>query len=156
MNTTPEMGRLWVKMASVGVRPTRQRLELAEILFGKGDRHFTAETIHAEARALRYPPSLGTVYNTLNQFVSSGLLREIALYDSKIWYDTNTGPHSHYYWEDTQELSDIPDEHVPTFSVPAPPGATVTAIDVIVRVKSGDADGHPECPAVAHFELFLK
>ena len=155
MSNTAEMGRLWVKLASAGVRPTRQRLELAEILFGKGDRHFTAETIHAEARALRYPPSLGTVYNTLNQFVENGLLREIALYDSKIWYDTNTGPHSHYYWEDTQELSDIPDEHVPALSVPPPAGAKVTAIDVIVRVKSAEVETERECPA-ARFELFLK
>ena len=54
-------GPLWVKLASAGVRPTRQRLELADILFGKGERHVTAETIHAEARALRYPPSLGTI-----------------------------------------------------------------------------------------------
>jgi len=155
LSNNPEMGRLWVKLASAGVRPTRQRLELAEILFGKGDRHFTAETIHGEARALRYPPSLGTVYNTLNQFVENGLLREIALYDSKIWYDTNTGPHCHYYWEDTEQLSDIPDEHIPTLSVPAPAGATVTAIDVIVRVRSGEPENLPECP-VAKFELFLK
>jgi Fur family iron response transcriptional regulator len=149
------MGQLWVKLASVGVRPTRQRLELAEILFGQGDRHFTAETIHAEAKALRYPPSLGTVYNTLNQFVESGLLREIALYDSKIWYDTNTGPHSHYFWEETEQLSDIPVEHIPSFTVPAPPGATVTAIDVIVRVKGGGPQPARECP-LANFELFLK
>ena len=149
------MGRLWVKLAGAGVRPTRQRLELAEILFGQGDRHFTAEMIHAEARALRYPPSLGTVYNTLNQFVQTGLLREIALYDSKVWFDTNTGPHSHYYWEETEELSDIPPEHIPSFSVPAPAGAQVTAIDVIVRVKASDAQQPRVCP-LANFELFLK
>ena len=153
MSTATDMGPLWVKLASAGVRPTRQRLELADILFGKGERHFTAEMIHAEARALRYPPSLGTIYNTLNQFVQTGLLREIALYDSKLWYDTNTGPHSHYYWEDTDQLSDIPVEHVPNFSVPAPAGGRVTAIDVIVRVKA-DEGGH-ECP-MARFELFLK
>ena len=153
VNTIPEMRELWLKLASVGVRPTRQRLELAEILFAKGDRHFTAEMIHAEARALRYPPSLGTIYNTLNQFVENGLLREIALYDSKVWYDTNTGPHCHYYWEDTEQLSDIPDAHVPAFSVPAPAGATVTAIDVIVRVKTGEAPR--ECP-MARFEHLLK
>ena len=147
------MGPLWVKLASAGVRPTRQRLELADILFGKGDRHFTAEMIHAEARALRYPPSLGTIYNTLNQFVQTGLLREIALYDAKVWYDTNTGPHCHYYWEDTEELTDIPDKHVPALSVPPPDGAIVTGIDVIVRVKTGEAAR--ECP-MARFELFLK
>jgi len=153
LSASTDMGPLWVKLASAGVRPTRQRLELADILFGKGERHFTAEMIHAEARALRYPPSLGTIYNTLNQFVQTGLLREIALYDSKLWYDTNTGPHSHYSWEDTDQLSDSPVEHVPNVSVPAPAGGKVTAIDVIVRVKA-DEGGH-ECP-MARFELFLK
>jgi Fur family transcriptional regulator, iron response regulator len=146
-------GPLWVKLASAGVRPTRQRLELADILFGKGERHFTAEMIHGEARALRYPPSLGTIYNTLNHFVETGLLREIALYDSKLWYDTNTGPHCHYYWEDTDEISDIPAEHVPNLQVPAPAGAKVTAIDVIVRVRAESAER--ECP-LAKFERFLK
>ena len=153
MSTPFQMGPLWVKLASAGVRPTRQRLELAELVFGKGDRHFTAEMIHAEARELRYPPSLGTIYNTINQLAQSGLLREIALYDSKVWYDTNTGPHSHYFWEETQVLSDIPEEHVPSLNVPAPPGAHVTAIDVIVRVKAGEAPR--ECP-MARFEHFLK
>ena len=153
MSNHPELGPLWVKLAGAGVRPTRQRLELSEILFNKGERHFTAEMIYAEARALRYPPSLGTVYNTLNQFVQSGLLREIAFYDSKLWYDTNTGPHSHYYWEDTDELSDIPPEHIPQLSVPAPPGATVTAVDVIVRVRFDETPR--ECP-MARFEQFLK
>ena len=153
MSNSPELGPLWVKLAGAGVRPTRQRLELAEILFNQGERHFTAEMIFAEARSLRYPPSLGTVYNTLNQFVHSGLLREIALYDSKLWYDTNIGPHSHYYWEDTDELSDIPPEHIPQLSVPAPPGAKVTAVDVIVRVRADEA--HSECP-MARFEQFLK
>ena len=147
------MGPLWVKLASAGVRPTRQRLELAELLFGKGDRHFTAEMIHGEAKSLKYPPSLGTIYNTINQLVHTGLLREIALYDSKVWYDTNTGPHSHYFWEETQQLSDIPEEHVPTLSVQAPPGAHVTAVDVIVRVRAGEAPR--ECP-MARFEHFLK
>jgi len=152
-HTETHFGPLWVKLASAGVRPTRQRLELADILFGKGERHFTAEMIHAEARALRYPPSLGTIYNTLNNFVQTGLLREIALYDSKLWYDTNTGPHCHYYWEDTDEISDIPSEHVPNFQVPAPAGAKVTAIDVIVRVRSDSVER--ECP-MAKFERFLK
>ena len=136
-----------------GLRPTRQRLELGEILFGKGERHFTAEMIYAEARALRYPPSLGTIYNTLNQFVQTGLLREIAIYDAKLWYDTNTGSHCHYYWEDSEQLTDIPDEHMPQLSIPAPEGATVEAIDVIVRVKANRAED--PCP-LARFEDFLK
>ena len=155
MQTQAEMRRLRGKLVAAGLRPTRQRLELGEILFARGDRHFTAEMIYAEARALRYPPSLGTVYNTLNQFVQGGLLREIAIYDAKLWYDTKVGPHFHYYWEDSEELTDIPEEHLPKFDIPAPDGAHVEAVDVIVRVKSASAPPADPCP-LARLEPFLK
>ena len=82
-----------------------------------------------------------------------GLLREIALYNFKLWYDTNTGPHCHYYFEDTDEISDIPPELVPNIEVAPPEGARVTAIDVIVRVHSEGAEA--ECP-MAKFERLLK
>jgi Fur family iron response transcriptional regulator len=62
-------------------------------------------------------------------------LREIAIYDAKLWYDTKTGPHYHFYREDTEELSDIPEEWVPEFAIPAPDGTSIKAIDVIVRLK---------------------
>jgi Fur family iron response transcriptional regulator len=124
------------KLVAAGVRPTRQRLELGLLIFAPGDRHFTAETIYNEARAMRYPPSLGTIYNTLNEFARCGLLREIAIYDAKLWYDTKIGPHYHFYWEDSEELWDIPEELLPRFDIPAPEGARVEAIDVIVRLKS--------------------
>ena len=124
------------KLLAAGVRPTRQRLELGELIFGSGDRHFTAETIYGEARAMRFPPSLGTVYNTLNEFARSGLLREIAIYDAKLWYDTKIGPHFHFYHEDTEELSDIPEALLPALDISAPEGARIEAIDVIVRLKS--------------------
>ena len=105
------------------------------MIFGAGDRHFTAEMIFHETRSIRFAPTLGTIYNTLNEFARSGLLREIAIYDAKLWYDTKTGPHFHFYIEDTEELSDIPDELLPEFSIPAPEGMRIAAIDVIVRLK---------------------
>ena len=124
------------KLVAAGVRPTRQRLELGRLLLESGDRHFTAEMIYDEARAMRYPPSLGTVYNTLNEFARCGLLRQIAIYDAKLWYDTKTGPHFHYYREDTEELSDIPEGLLPSSTFPRPKGREVEAIDIIVRLKS--------------------
>ncbi len=124
------------KLVAAGVRPTRQRLELGCLLLESGDRHFTAEMIYDEARAMRYPPSLGTIYNTLNEFARCGLLREIAIYDAKLWYDTKIGPHFHFYREDTEELSDIPEELLPHLDIPAPEGTRVEAIDIIVRLKS--------------------
>ncbi len=124
------------KLVAVGVRPTRQRLELGRLIFASGDRHFTAEMIYDEARAMRFPPSLGTVYNTLNEFARCGLLREIAIYDAKLWYDTKVGPHFHFYHEDTEELSDIPEAHLPQLDIPAPEGTRIAAVDIIIRLKS--------------------
>jgi Fur family iron response transcriptional regulator len=123
------------KLESAGVKPTRQRIDLARTIFGAGNRHFTAETIYRETRSIRFAPTLGTIYNTLNEFARRGLLREIALYDAKLWYDTKTGPHFHFYHEDTDELSDIPDEWLPKVDIPAPEGMRIAAIDVIVRLK---------------------
>jgi Fur family iron response transcriptional regulator len=123
------------KLEAAGVRPTRQRVDLGRVIFGGGDWHFTAEMIYQETRTIRFAPTLGTIYNTLNEFARCGLLREIAIYDAKLWYDTKTGPHFHFYREDTEELSDIPDEWLPTIDIPAPDGMRIAAIDVIVRVK---------------------
>ena len=120
---------------AAGVRPTRQRVDLGCAIFGSGDWHFTAEMIFHETRSIRFAPTLGTIYNTLNEFARCGLLREIAIYDAKLWYDTKTGPHYHFYREDTEELSDIPDDLLPEFEIPAPEGTRIAAIDVIVRLK---------------------
>jgi Fur family transcriptional regulator, iron response regulator len=128
-------GVLVRKLSSAGVRPTRQRLDLARAIFGCGNRHFTAEMIFHETRSIPFAPTLGTIYNTLNEFARCRLLREIAIYDAKLWYDTKTGPHYHFYREDTEELSDIPENLLPEFEIPAPDGMSIAAIDVIVRLK---------------------
>jgi len=123
------------KLEAAGVRPTRQRVDLGRVIFGGGDRHFTAEMIYQETRTIRFAPTLGTIYNTLNEFARCGLLREIAIYGAKLWYDTKTVPHFHIYREDTEELSDIPDEWLPEIDIPAPEGTRIAAVDVIVRLK---------------------
>jgi Fur family transcriptional regulator, iron response regulator len=123
------------KLAAVGIRFTRQRIDLGRVIFGAGDRHFTAEMIHHETRAVPYAPTLGTIYNTLNEFARCGLLREIAIYDAKLWYDTKTGPHFHFYNEDSEELLDIPDMLLPAIDVPTPEGTRIDAVDIIVRLK---------------------
>ena len=122
------------KLVAAGLRPTRQRLELARLLFKGADRHLTAETLYDEARSLRYPPSLATVYNALRQFAEHGLLREIAVYGARLWYDTKMGPHFHFYRDDREELFDIPDELIPMLNIPAPEGTRIEAIDVVVRL----------------------
>ena len=66
-------------LRDVGLRPTRQRMALGWILFGKGDRHLTAEMLYEEANKAKVPVSLATIYNTLHQFTEVGLLRQSPL-----------------------------------------------------------------------------
>ena len=127
------------RLKAVGLRPTRQRLHIANLLFAKGDRHLTAEMLYAEAKNTRYPPSLATIYNALRDFAACGLVREIALYGSRTWYDTKSGPHYHYFLEERNELFDIPEEHVPHLNVPAPPGMRIAGVDVVIRLEPIDA-----------------
>src|SRR5260370_39272126 len=91
------------KLASAGVRPTRQRLDLGRAIFGAGDRHFTAEKIYQETRSIRFAPTLGTIYNTLKEFWRCGLVRGIAIYHAKLLYDTKTRAQFHLYPHATDE-----------------------------------------------------
>jgi Fur family iron response transcriptional regulator len=125
------------RLRGAGLRPTRQRLALAEILFGSGDRHITAEQLHAEAVAARVPVSLATVYNTLNQFTGAGLLREVAIEGDRTYFDTNTSNHYHYYVEREGRLFDIASDELTIQGLPEPPpGMEVGRIDIIVRLKA--------------------
>lgn len=124
------------KLRAAGLRPTRQRLALATLLFAPGDRHITAETLHREARAARVPVSLATVYNALNQFTRAGLLREVAIEGDRTYFDTNTSNHFHYYLESEGRLMDIEAEALSVEGLPAPPaGFAIDRVDVVVRLK---------------------
>ena len=86
-------------LREVGLRPTRQRMALGWILFGKGDRHISAEMLYEEATRAKVPVSLATVYNTLHQFTDVGLLRQVAVDGSKTYFDTNASDHHHFFVE---------------------------------------------------------
>jgi Fur family iron response transcriptional regulator len=119
-----------------GLRPTRQRIALAELLFAGAHRHVSAEELHAEASAARVNVSLATIYNTLHQFQEAGLLREVAIDASRSYFDTDTSDHHHFYLEDEQRVVDIPATSIVIGGLPAAPeGMVVTHVDVIVRVK---------------------
>jgi Fur family iron response transcriptional regulator len=119
-----------------GLRPTRQRIALAELLFSGAHRHVSAEELHAEAGAARVNVSLATIYNTLHQFQQAGLLREVAIDASRSYVDTDTSDHHHFYLEDEQRVVDIPATSIVIGGLPAAPeGMVVTHVDVIVRVK---------------------
>jgi Fur family iron response transcriptional regulator len=123
------------KLRGAGLRPTRQRLALGTLLFGSGDRHVSAEILHAEASTAGEQVSLATVYNTLHQFTEAGLLRELAIDGGKAFFDTNTSNHNHFFIEEHGELMDIPGDSIRVDGVPQPPeGMVVSHIDVVVRL----------------------
>lgn len=120
-----------------GVIPTRQRLDLAQILFAK-PQHLSAEQLMEAAWATGdHSVSKATVYNTLNLFVERGLIREIIADPTKSFYDSTTSTHGHFYNVDTGELSDIP----ATFNCHGlmealPEGVTPVGVEIVVRVKN--------------------
>jgi Fur family iron response transcriptional regulator len=123
------------RLKAAGLRPTRQRLALASLLFRGCDRHVTAEQLHAEALMQCCKVSLATIYNTLNQFTQMGLLREVVIDPTRSYYDTNVTQHHHFYAECTGMLSDIADDRVCMASLPLPPdGMTITSVEVIIRL----------------------
>jgi Fur family iron response transcriptional regulator len=124
------------RLRSVRLRPTRQRLALAKLLFEKGHRHVTAEELHGEARAADVGVSLATVYNTLHQFTEAGLLREVVVDAGRAYFDTNNSDHHHFFFQDSGRLLDIPAEVVEVARIPEPPeGTHVARVDVVVRVE---------------------
>jgi len=124
------------RLRAAGLRPTRQRVELAGMLFAAGHRHMTAESLHADAVAAGVRVSLATVYNTLHQFTDAGLLRQVVVDAARSYFDTNTGNHQHFFVESEGMLIDIPGEAIAVAGVPDPPkGMEVDRIDVVVRVK---------------------
>lgn len=117
------------------LRPTRQRLALANLLLGGPERHVTAEILHAEAVAAGERVSLATVYNTLHQFRWAGLVRELAIEGSKAYFDTNTSNHNHFFIEESGELIDIPGDAIRVDGLPEPPpGMRIVHIDLVVRL----------------------
>jgi Fur family iron response transcriptional regulator len=123
------------RLRHVELRPTRQRLALVRLLFDGGDRHVTAEQLHAEASRAGVLVSLATVYNTLHQFSRAGILREVVVAPGSSCFDTNTSEHHHFYFEASGRLQDIPGDTVSVAGLPSPPnGMSIRRVDVIVRV----------------------
>ena len=127
---------LVARLRKAGLRPTRQRIALAHLLFSRGDRHVSAEALHAEAQTARVPVSLATVYNTLHQFNEVGLLRAVAVESSKTYFDTNTGDHHHFYLEQEGRIVDVPASQISVTDLPEPPdGMEIARVEVIVRLR---------------------
>lgn len=125
------------RLKGAGLRPTRQRIALAKLLFEGENRHVTAEDLHGEARVAGVSVSLATIYNSLHQFTDAGLMREVVVQAGQSYFDTNTCDHHHFFHEDTGSLEDIPGDQINVSELPAAPaGKSVQRVDVIVRVSA--------------------
>ena len=123
------------RLRAAGLRPTRQRRLLADLLFQHGHRHVTAELLHQEARDAGYPVSLATVYNALHQLTDAGLLQQVIVEPSHSYFDTNIDPHQHFYEEDAGRLTDISAD-ISVSGLPQPPkGTKIQRVDVVVRIR---------------------
>lgn len=124
------------RVRHAGLRPTRQRIALAELLFAQGDRHISAEQLHEEALGAGVAVSLATVYNALHQFTDAGLLRIVAVEGVRTYFDTNTSDHHHFYIEEENRVVDISGGPVSVMNLPEPPeGMEIANVDIIVRLR---------------------
>lgn len=128
------------RLKDANLRPTRQRMALARLLFDDGHRHVTAEQLHSEAMGNNIKVSLATVYNTLHQFTDARLLNEIVIDSGRSYFDTNTAPHYHFYCEEDGMLSDIPAEDVKITNIPSmPSGTELESVDLVFRLRRNSA-----------------
>jgi Fur family iron response transcriptional regulator len=123
------------RLRSRGIAPTHQRIEIADVLFTRCE-HQSADQIMARVNANHSETSKATVYNTLRVFLEKGLVREVIVDPSKIFYDPNTAPHHHFYNLVSGELTDIPADALQVAGLPTlPAGMMAESIDVIVRIR---------------------
>lgn len=117
-----------------GIAPTGQRTEIARLLFGC-HQHLSAEQILAQLSKSSARVSKATVYNTLNLFAQTGLVREVVIDSTKRFYDSNTDPHHHLFHTDTGRLEDVPPAQVQIGQLPGLPASMeVLGVDVVIRV----------------------
>ncbi len=130
------MTKVQQQLQKAGLRPTRQRISLGELLFDGEDHHVTAEWLYERAFTAKIPVSLATVYNTLNQFTQAGLLREVTVDGAKTYFDTNTEHHHHFYREEDGQLIDIEKGAVSIANLPVPPeGMEISRVSLMIRIK---------------------
>lgn len=118
-----------------GVMPTHQRLEIAQVMLSR-EQHLSADQVLALVNAVDAETSKATVYNTLKLFVEKRLVRELIVDPSKVFYDSNTGAHHHFYDVASGRLTDIPAERIRLQCLPPPPdGMVAEGVDIIIRTR---------------------
>mgnify|MGYP001765668295 FL=1 len=123
------------RLRAFDLRPTRQRVLLSHLMFAGGPRHVTAEMLFEEAQASGEPLVMATVYNTLHQFVEAGMIRTLMGPGGRLWFDTTTADHHHFFVEGENRMIDVPAGAVDLSAIPAPPaGYRVLGVDVVIRL----------------------
>ena len=131
----PSPEHLAERLEAADILPTHQRVEIARVLF-TGEQHLSADQVLARVNEEEAHVSKATVYNTLNLFARKGLIREVIVDPSRVFYDTNSGPHHHFYNVDTGELHDIPDDLVRFSELPPlPEGTRSESIELLIRIR---------------------
>ena len=127
------------KLRSSGLRPTKQRLKICEVLFNRDKTfHFTINDLAKNiSEKLNEKISLATVYNTVHAFKNKGYLKEISINSEKSYFDTNTTNHHHFFDQDTNELIDCDDEVVETPKIKKNiTGKKLNSVEVLIKVAT--------------------
>ena len=127
------------KLRNSGLRPTKQRLKICEVLFNTEKTfHFTINDLSKIiSERLREKISLATVYNTVHAFKKKGYLKEISINSDKSYFDTNTSIHHHFYDEDTNELIDCNEDNIDSINIKNNiTGKKINSVEVLIKVAS--------------------
>ena len=127
------------KLRNSGLRPTKQRLKICEVLFNTEKTfHFTVNDLSKIiSEKLNQKISLATVYNTVHAFKKKGYLKEISMNSEKTYFDTNTSHHHHFFDSSTKELIDLSDDQVEKIKInKALPGKKISSVEILVKVEN--------------------
>ena len=127
------------KLRNSGLRPTKQRLKICEVLFNTEKTfHFTVNDLSKIiSEKLNQKISLATVYNTVHAFKKKGYLKEISMNSEKTYFDTNTSHHHHFFDSSTKEFTDLSDEQVEKIKInKALPGKKISSVEILVKVEN--------------------
>ena len=127
------------KLRNSGLRPTKQRLKICEVLFNTEKTfHFTVNDLSKIiSEKLNQKISLATIYNTVHAFKKKGYLKEISMNSEKTYFDTNTSHHHHFFDSSTKELTDLSDDQVEKIKInKALPGKKISSVEILVKVEN--------------------